>query len=153
MNKRLSNGLSIPAIGFGTYPLKGTILSEAISNAYLSGYRMFDTSDNYGNEKDLGIALLNLYRKNNVQRDELFLVSKISDELYPAGSLIGGGAGNKGKFFWKTSELMQYPNAVHDIVWRKLNNSIELLNSEYLDLLLLHWPYPDYFEEIWYEMQ
>lgn len=148
---QLNNGVYIPHIGFGTYPLKGEVLSEAVYYAYLCGYRLFDTADNYYNEEDLGQALEKLYDRTSAKRDELFLSTKISDELYTPGTL--GGGTNKGKYFWKSSPVMQNAGAVKKIVQEKVNNSLKCLRTDYVDLLLMHWPYPDYLEEIWYEME
>lgn len=147
----LSNGIEIPAIGMGTYPLNGEILKNAVFDAYCTGYHLFDTADNYYNEEDLGISLNQLYKKKSVHRSELFLVSKLSDELYRPGTL--GGGSNRGIYFWKKSPFMQEKDAVRKIVQKKLDNSLKLLQTDYLDLLLMHWPYPDFFEEIWYEME
>lgn len=150
-NILLSNGIEIPQIGLGTYPMYGETLTTAVISAYLAGYRLIDTADNYYNEKDLGESLSQLYKKTSATRKELFLVTKLSDELYPAGS-IGGGA-NRGVYFWKNSPEMRNPNAVKGIVERKISNSLKSMNTDYIDALLMHWPYPDYFEEIWYEME
>lgn len=147
----LSNGIEIPAIGMGTYPLNGEILKNAVFDAYCTGYHLFDTADNYYNEEDLGVSLNQLYKKRSVRRSELFLVSKLSDELYRPGTL--GGGSNRGIYFWKKSPFMQEKDAVRKIVQKKLDNSLKLLQTDYLDLLLMHWPYPDFFEEIWYEME
>lgn len=147
----LSNGIEIPAIGMGTYPLNGEILKNAVFDAYCTGYHLFDTADNYYNEEDLGISLNQLYKKKSVHRSELFLVSKLSDELYRPGTL--GGGSNRGIYFWKKSPFMQEKDAVRKVVQKKLDNSLKLLQTDYLDLLLMHWPYPDFFEEIWYEME
>ena len=147
----LSNGVEMPSIGLGTYPMYGTTLTEAVLSAYSAGYRLIDTADNYYNEKDLGESLLELYKKTSAKREDLFLVTKLSDELYPAGS-IGGGA-NRGIYFWKNSPVMKESNAVKTIVEQKISNSLKWMNTDYIDALLMHWPYPDYFEEIWYEME
>ncbi len=147
----LSNGVEIPAIGLGTYPMYGKTLADAVLSAYSAGYRLIDTADNYYNEKDLGDSLLQLYHTSSATRNELFLVTKLSDELYPAGT-IGGGA-NRGVYFWKNSPAMQTTNAVRKIIENKLSNSLKWLKTDYLDALLMHWPYPDYFEEIWFEME
>lgn len=151
MNKTivLSNGVSMPSIGAGTYPLKGNSLENMVFYAYDAGYRLFDTADNYYNEKDLGNSLVKLYSKTT--RENLFLVTKVSDELYPIGSL--GAGSNRGIYFWKNSPYMQENNAVKKIVTKKIENSLKELHTGYIDLLLMHWPYPDYFEEIWYEME
>lgn len=147
----LSNGVEIPTIGLGTYPMYGKTLIDAVLSAYLAGYRLIDTADNYYNEKDLGESLSQLYHETSATRNDLFLVTKLSDELYPAGS-IGGGA-NRGIYFWKNSPVMQAPNAVRKIIEKKISDSLKWLKTDYLDALLMHWPYPDYFEEIWFEME
>ena len=147
----LSNGVIIPHLGLGTYPMKGQQLTDAVVNAYKVGYRLIDTADNYYNECDLGNSLKKLYSQTEATRQELFIVSKVSDELYPPDS-IGGGL-NKGKFFWKNSPVMQQPNAVHTVIREKLEESLHNLQTDYLDLYLMHWPYPDFFSEIWYEME
>ena len=148
---QLSNGMEIPAVGLGTYPLRGGELSNVVFEAYQAGYRLFDTADNYYNEADLGKALFSLYDKASVTRGELFLVSKLSDELYEPGTL--GGGSNKGKYFWRTSPVMQGEDAVRKVVRMKIGNTLKSLRTDYLDLLLMHWPYPDFFEDIWYEME
>lgn len=150
-NYLLANGVKIPLVGIGTYPLNGETLKKTVYDAYHVGYRLFDTADNYYNENDLGDSLTSLYAKTAATREDFFLVSKLSDELYPPGQL--GGGLNKGIFFWKSSPIMQEPNAVHKVVYKKMENSLKALHTDYLDLLLMHWPYPDFFEEIWYEME
>ena len=147
----LSNGVEIPAVGMGTYPLKGQHLMDAVCGAYSCGYRLFDTADNYYNEEDLGESLSALHVSMGVRREDVFLVSKLSDELYEPGTL--GGGTNKGLYFWKSSPLMQGEAAVHRVVTQKIEHTLESLRTDYLDLLLMHWPYPDYFEDIWYEME
>lgn len=148
--KILSNGVEIPSIGLGTYPMIGAELTSAITSAYHSGYSLIDTADNYYNEQDLGVSLKYLY-SIGAKRNNFFLTTKISDELYKPGTL--GGGYNKGKYFWRSSPHMQSPNAVHEIVRMKCEDSLRKLQTDYIDLLLMHWPYPDYFEEIWYEME
>lgn len=147
----LSNGVEMPSVGLGTYPLHGRILTDVVKMAYTAGYRLFDTADNYYNEADLGNGLKTLYNCTAATRSQLFLVTKISDELYEPGTL-GGGA-NKGLYFWKNSPAMQTETAVRDVIDRKVDASLSFLKTDYLDLLLMHWPYPDYFEEIWFEME
>ena len=147
----LSNGVEMPHLGLGTYPMRGRVLTSAVLNAYQFGYRLIDTADNYYNEEDLGHSLRVLYEKTAAKREEMFLISKVSDELYEPGT-IGGGL-NKGKFFWKSSPVMQQPDAVRQVVRMKLNETLHNLGTDYLDLYLMHWPYPDFFEEIWFEME
>lgn len=148
---KLHNGVEIPHLGLGTYPMNGVELTNAVLEAYKTGYRLIDTADNYYNESDLGDSLKKLYALTDANREEMFLVTKVSDELYKPGTL--GGGMNMGKYFWHTSPIMQKPNATKQVVRKKIENSLKNLKTDYLDLYLMHWPYPDFFEEIWYEME
>lgn len=150
-NIKLSNGVEIPNIGIGTYPIFGDQLTQTIKTAYHCGYRLIDTADNYYNEEDLGNSLDSLYSEHGKIRKELFLVTKISDELYRQSDITPGM--NRGIYFWKNSPYMQSSTACHDIVYKKVENSLRCLKTDYIDLLLMHRPYPDFFEEIWYEME
>ncbi|HEX6248793.1 MAG TPA: aldo/keto reductase [Nocardioidaceae bacterium] len=69
----LNDGHVIPAIGFGTYPLRGTDGVAAVTSAIEVGYRLIDTAVNYENEREVGEAI----RRSGVPRDELFVTSKI----------------------------------------------------------------------------
>ncbi|GAA1141342.1 aldo/keto reductase [Nocardioides aquiterrae] len=70
---QLNDGRTIPAIGFGTYPLKGEDGVAAIRSAIEVGYRLLDTAVNYGNEPEVGEAI----RQSGVPREELQVTSKI----------------------------------------------------------------------------
>ena len=59
--------------GFGTYPLRGDVLSAAVRDAIEIGYRAFDTAQWYGNEGDLCVALAEV----GVSRDELLITTKV----------------------------------------------------------------------------
>ena len=69
----LNDGRTIPAIGFGTYPLSGAEGVEAVGSAIAAGYRLLDTAVNYGNESEVGEAI----RASGVPREELFVTSKL----------------------------------------------------------------------------
>jgi len=68
-----ANGAQIPALGFGTWPLKGETGIAAISAALDAGYRHIDTAAMYGNEREVGEAI----RNHAVPRDEIFLTTKV----------------------------------------------------------------------------
>ena len=63
----LNDGTSIPAIGFGTYPLRGEDGTAAILTAIEAGYRLVDTAVNYENEVEVGEAI----RRSGLPRDEV----------------------------------------------------------------------------------
>ena len=69
----LNDGTTIPAIGFGTYPLRGEDGIAAIVSAIGAGYRLVDTAVNYDNEVEVGEAI----RRSGVPRDEVVVASKI----------------------------------------------------------------------------
>lgn len=69
----LNDGTSIPAIGFGTYPLKGEEGIAAMTSALEAGYRLLDTAVNYENEGEIGEAL----RRSGLPRDQVQIASKI----------------------------------------------------------------------------
>ena len=73
----LSNGVEIPAVGYGTY-LTSEKDDGTVAAALAAGYRHFDTASFYGTEQALGDAL----KAAGVPREELFLTSKLwKDEM------------------------------------------------------------------------
>ncbi|MFB2581271.1 aldo/keto reductase [Herbiconiux sp. P15] len=69
----LNDGHRIPALGFGTYPLRGSAGAEAIDSAIRTGYRSIDTAFNYDNEGTVREGI----RRSGVDREELFITSKL----------------------------------------------------------------------------
>jgi diketogulonate reductase-like aldo/keto reductase len=69
----LNDGLTLPTVGFGTYPLKGIDGVKAIVSAINTGYRLIDSAYNYENEGTVGEAV----RKSTVNRQELIITSKL----------------------------------------------------------------------------
>lgn len=106
----LNNGVPMPLIGFGTFMLGGETCTEAVTAAIEIGYRMIDTAEAYGNEKEVGEGI----RQSGIDRRELFLVTKVN--------------------------FKSYENAEQTVM-----QSPENLQTDYLDLLLLHWPFANYY--------
>ncbi|MCA1480897.1 aldo/keto reductase, partial [Bradyrhizobium sp. NBAIM08] len=69
----LNDGTTLPAIGFGTYPLRGDDGTAAMVDALEAGYRLLDTAVNYENETEVGEAI----RRSGLARDEVLVASKI----------------------------------------------------------------------------
>ncbi len=70
----LSNGVSIPCIGFGTYKSKnGEEAYNAVLHALTHGYRHIDTAALYGNEESVGEAV----NDSRLHREEVFITSKV----------------------------------------------------------------------------
>ena len=80
--RKLSNGVKIPIVGFGTYKLQNendescNLVKEAIN----AGYRSIDTASFYNNEEGVGKGI----RESGIPREELFVTTKlwIDDDGY-----------------------------------------------------------------------
>ncbi len=106
----LNNGVQMPLVGFGTFMLSGEICSNATAKAIKTGYRMIDTAEAYGNEKEVGDGIA----QSGIDRKEMFLVTKVN--------------------------FKSYEDAEHAIM-----QSLTNLQTDYIDLLLLHWPFANYY--------
>ncbi|GAB3807754.1 aldo/keto reductase [Humibacter antri] len=69
----LNDGTSIPAIGFGTYPLRGDDGEKAVVSAIEAGYRLLDTAVNYENEDAVGRGML----ASGLERAQLIVQTKV----------------------------------------------------------------------------
>jgi 2,5-diketo-D-gluconate reductase B len=69
-------GVSVPALGFGTWALTGGTCRDAVSDALAIGYRHIDTAQMYGNEAEVGAAI----RASSVPRDQIFLTTKVAPD-------------------------------------------------------------------------
>lgn len=75
---RLSDGTSVPLVGFGTYPLTGEEGIEAMVSALHVGYRYLDSAVNYGNEEEVGEAV----RRSGIPREEIRVATKIPGRFH-----------------------------------------------------------------------
>jgi len=73
MNIVEGNGAKIPAIGLGTWELRGRTCARIVEQALRLGYRHIDTAQIYENEREVGEGL----RASGVKRDEVFVTSKV----------------------------------------------------------------------------
>ncbi len=105
----LNDGYKIPQLGLGTWPLNDAQVADAVVEAVSHGYRHVDTAKKYGNEKGVGNGI----RACGVNREELFITTKLDGEFQGSGKALDG-----------------------------LDGSLERLGLDYVDLLLIHWPLP-----------
>lgn len=69
----LNDGTTLPAIGLGTYALRGIPGAEAMADALRQGYRLLDSAVNYENEGAVGKAV----RLAGVPREQIRVASKL----------------------------------------------------------------------------
>lgn len=114
----LHNGYKIPAIGFGTVYMNGRKGASDISDAIKNGYRLIDTAIRYDNEGAVGEGI----RQSGVDREELFVTSKLRGGLYD-----------------------------YDKALASIEESLYRTGLDYIDLFLLHWPNPkqDKYVQAW----
>jgi len=114
---RLDSGALLPAVGLGTFG-SDHVAKEEVARAVLGaasvGYRHFDCAAVYGNEKEIGEALLAVER-GGVPREELFVTSKLWNDRHGEEDVVPA-----------------------------FERSLEDLRLDYLDLYLVHWPFPNY---------
>ena len=114
--RRLHTGAAMPAIGLGTFGserVPADVVAEAVMGATQVGYRHIDCAAVYGNESLIGQALEGV-RAGGVDRADLFITSKLwNDKHQPAD------------------------------VRPTFERSLRDLRLDYLDLYLIHWPFPN----------
>ncbi|TAA13890.1 aldo/keto reductase [Streptococcus parasuis] len=69
----LNSGLEMPLLGLGTWDLRGGTCVSIVSEAIRLGYRLIDTAQMYGNEREVGKAIVS----SPVKRRELFVTTKL----------------------------------------------------------------------------
>ena len=110
---KLSNGVTMPGIGFGVYQIEpGKETQNAVRVALDTGYRMIDTAQGYFNEESVGKAVA----ESEISRDKLFIVTKV----------------------WIT-------NCGETHAYESILRSLKKLRTDYIDLLLIHQPFGDYY--------
>jgi alcohol dehydrogenase (NADP+) len=115
---KLSNGAEIPVIGLGTFGSDNYTndeIAHAVKYAIQIGYRHIDCASVYGNEKEIGKMLSELLRSGEVKRKELWITSKVWNNMHGDGDVI-----------------------------KSCRQTLSDLQLEYLDLYLVHWPFPNY---------
>jgi diketogulonate reductase-like aldo/keto reductase len=101
----LAAGSAMPLLGFGTWQIKGDDAVRATAAALEAGYRHLDTATVYGNEGQVGRALV----ESGVPREEVFVTTKCPPD-----------------------------KAGHEL--DTLKESLDLLQTDHVDLWLIHWP-------------
>ena len=108
---RLSNGVEIPCIGFGTWQVPdGDDAVAAVLSAIEAGYRHIDTAQGYGNEESVGIAV----RDSGVDRKEIFITSKLANSEHGYDKTMAAFEGTMKKLRMDYIDLflIHWPNPI-----------------------------------------
>jgi diketogulonate reductase-like aldo/keto reductase len=114
---RVYTGSTIPALGLGTFGsdrFTGEQVAAAVLAAARIGYRHFDCASVYGNEAQVGHSLR---------------------------AILAGGV--KREDLWVTSKLWNDKHGEADVI-PSCEQSLRDLQLDYLDLYLIHWPFPNF---------
>jgi 2,5-diketo-D-gluconate reductase A len=122
----LANGVPMPRIGLGTFPMDDAVAEKTIAAAIQGGYRLIDTAENYGNERGVGLGV----RASGIDRAEVFVTTKFNvkwhgyDEAQQAFSECAGRLG----LDYIDLLLIHWPNPAQDRyvdAWRGLIKLLE----------------------------
>ena len=70
----LANGIEMPAFGLGTWPMNDGEAKRSVTAAIEAGYRLFDTAENYRNERGVGEGI----EASGIDRAEIFVTTKFN---------------------------------------------------------------------------
>ena len=117
----LNDGTTLPAIGFGTYPLAGEEGVGSFVSALEMGYRLLDSAVNYGNEAEVGEAV----RRSSVPRDQVWVTSKLPgrDHTFDKALAAIEGSVERSGLEYLDLYLIHWPNPTENLyveAWRAL---------------------------------
>lgn len=78
------NSMNMPALGFGTFELKGDVARNMVEYALNIGYRHLDTAQIYDNETEVGQGL----SASHIDRSEVFITTKVWVDRFGRDELI-----------------------------------------------------------------
>lgn len=116
----LNNGVKMPQLGLGVWKVNNTGASQSVQWALKHGYKSIDTAKQYGNEAGVGEGLHKGLADNGLKREDIFLTTKIFN-------------GDQG----------------YQSVLDNFEGQLKRLQTDYVDLLLIHWPVNGTYLETW----
>jgi len=109
----LPGGAKLPLVGLGTWKSKPNQVEQSVEHALKVGYRHIDCADAYGNHEEVGKAFAKVFSDSKgPKREDVWITTKLNNPDHE-------------------------PSKVKDCVKRYLKE----LQLEYLDCVLIHWPY------------
>jgi alcohol dehydrogenase (NADP+) len=115
--RTLVSGAKLPAVGLGTFGsdhVSHEAVAEAVRFAISVGYRHFDCASIYGNEERIGKIFRDSFQ-GGLRRDEVWITSKLWNDKHGESDVLAS-----------------------------CEQSLADLQVDYLDLYLIHWPFPNH---------
>lgn len=109
---KLNNGVVMPQVGLGVWKVPIDATAKMVSTAIENDYTLIDTAKQYGNESGVGQGIQDGLAATGKSRQDIFLTTKIFN-------------GDQGDY---------------DRLRNAVNDQLKALQTDYVDLLLLHWP-------------
>ena len=116
-NYKLNNGLEMPKLGIGMYVLTPDQAENSVYHALKDGYRLIDTANVYMNERGVGRGIKRAVSEGICKREDIFLTTKLWPSEY------------------------KYDDAL-----KAIDETLARLDTDYIDLLLLHQQYGEYID-------
>ncbi len=123
----LSNGVAIPSVGLGTFPMDDDDAEVTVAEALAAGYRLLDTAESYDNEAGVGRGL----RASGVDRAEVFITTKFNQQWHGEQEVQDLFAQSARKLGVQHIDmlLIHWPNPVHDRYVDAWRGMIKLLEA------------------------
>lgn len=121
---RLNNNVLIPQMGLGVWKTTNAESKHAVQAAIQNGYVLIDTAKQYGNEAGVGQGIAAALETTGKKRDDVFITTKVF-------------SGDQG----------------YDQTLAAIDEQLQRLQVDHVDLLLMHWPVNDLYNDTWRAME
>lgn len=111
--------MTLPALGFGTYPMKGADATRSVSTALATGYRLVDSALNYQNEEAVGRAIA----EADAQGAEAIVTTKLPGRDHGYDQTLRSFEGSLSRLGRIDLYLIHWPNPRHRLyveAWRAM---------------------------------
>lgn len=121
---KLNNGVMMPPIVETTNWMDYPQMKALVTEGLKVGFRAFDTARDYGNEPIVGRVMKECLAEQGLKREDIFITTKIGNGQQRLGNIE-----------------------------EQIDISLRNLQTDYVDLWMMHWPYPGYYVDTWHKME